>query len=49
MMSITWITGNGLSSMEARLFNQIATFSATGLAMSMVLVVCGFRVMNPWF
>jgi hypothetical protein len=48
-MSITSITGNGLSSMEVRLFNHIATFSGMGLAMSMFLVVCGFRVMNPWF
>jgi hypothetical protein len=48
-MRITSITGNGLSSMEVRLFNQIVTFSVTGLAMSMFLVVCGFRIINPWF
>jgi hypothetical protein len=48
-MRTTSITGNGFSSMEVRLFNQIATFSVTGLAMSMFLVVCGFRIINPWF
>ena len=48
-MRTTSIIGNGLSSIEVGLFNQIATFSVTGLAMSMFLVVCGFRVINPWF
>ena len=41
---------NSLSSMEASLFNQIALFSASGLAMSMAFVfVGGVRVLYPWF
>jgi hypothetical protein len=41
---------NSLSSTEASLFNQIALFSASGLAMSMALVfVGGVRVLYPWF
>jgi hypothetical protein len=41
---------NSLSSMEAGLFNQIALFSASGLAMSMAFVfVGGVRVLYPWF
>jgi hypothetical protein len=44
------IAGNGLSSMEASLFNQIAMFSAGGLAMSMAFVVVGgLRILHPWF
>jgi hypothetical protein len=43
------IAGNGLSSMEAGLFQQIAMFSAGGLAMSMTLVVVGgLRILYPW-
>ena len=38
------------SSIEAGLFNQIALFSASGLAMSMALVfVGGVRILYPWF
>lgn len=37
-------------SFEARLFNQIALFSASGLAMSMACVfVGGVRILYPWF
>ena len=44
------IAGNGLSSMEAGLFQQIAMFSAGGLVMSMTLVVVGgLRILYPWF
>jgi hypothetical protein len=40
---------NGLS-VEAGLFNQIALFSASGLAMSMAFVfVGGVRILYPWF
>ena len=36
-------------SSEVSLFNQIAIFSASGLAMSMALIVlCGVRIVYPW-
>ena len=36
--------------LESNLFNQIALFSATGLSMSLALVlVGGLRIVNPWF
>ncbi len=39
-----------LSSVERRLFNQIAMFSVTGLSTSMAMVVVGgLRVVYPWF
>jgi len=42
-------TSNGLST-EVSLFNQIAMFSAGGLAMSMAFVVVGgLRIIYPWF
>jgi hypothetical protein len=42
--------GKSLSSIEAGLFNQIALFSASGLAMSMAFVfVGGVRILHPWF
>jgi hypothetical protein len=42
--------GSRHSSMEAGLFNQIALFSASGLAMSMAFVfVGGVRILYPWF
>jgi hypothetical protein len=41
---------NGLSLVEAGLFNQIALFSVSGLAMSMAFVfVGGVRILYPWF
>jgi hypothetical protein len=49
-MHITPIAGNGLSSMEAGLFNQIAIFSAGGLVMSMAFVIVGgLQILYPWF
>ena len=37
-------------SFEAGLFNQIALFSASGLAMSMAFIfVGGVRILYPWF
>jgi hypothetical protein len=40
----------GRTSIEAGLFNQIALFSASGLAMSMAFVfVGGIRILYPWF
>ena len=37
-------------SSEAGLFNQIAMFSVSGLAMSMAfIVVGGFQILYPWF
>jgi hypothetical protein len=46
----TSIAGNGLSSKEAGLFHQIAMFSASGLVLSMTLVIVGgFRILYPWF
>lgn len=42
-------TSNSRSS-EVGLFNQIAMFSAGGLAISMALVlVDGFPILYPWF
>ena len=42
--------GSRRPSMEAGLFNQIALFSASGLAMSMASVfVGGVRILYPWF
>ena len=41
---------NNSSSIEAGLFNQIALFSASGLAMSMALIFVGdVRILYPWF
>jgi hypothetical protein len=41
---------NSRSSIEAGLFNQIALFSASGLAMSMAFVFGGgVRILYPWF
>jgi hypothetical protein len=41
---------NSRSSIETGLFNQIALFSASGLAMSMAFVfVGGVRILYPWF
>jgi hypothetical protein len=41
---------NNSFSIEAGLFNQIALFSASGLAMSMALVfVGGVRILYPWY
>jgi hypothetical protein len=38
------------ASKEVGLFNQIATFSVSGLAMSIALVVVGgFQIPYPWF
>jgi hypothetical protein len=43
-------TSTSRSSIEAGLFNQIALFSACGLAMSMAFVfVGGVRILYPWF
>ncbi|MGA7073914.1 hypothetical protein [Bradyrhizobium sp.] len=43
------IARNEFAAKETNLFNQIAMFSITGLAMSMALfIVCGFPVMSPW-
>jgi hypothetical protein len=44
------ISNDDLHSMEIGLFNQIAVFSAGGLAMSLALVfVGGVRILYPWF
>jgi hypothetical protein len=44
------IASNGLAAKEAGIFNQIAMFSVTGLAMSLALVVVfGLRMISPWF
>jgi len=41
---------NNRSSIEAGLFNQIALFSISGLAMSMAFIfVGGVRILYPWF
>ena len=40
----------GLSSIEGGHFNQIALFSASGLAMSMAFIFVGdLRILYPWF
>ncbi|HSZ97457.1 MAG TPA: hypothetical protein VK767_14165 [Bradyrhizobium sp.] len=40
----------GLSSIEGGLFNQIALFSVSGLAMSMAFIFVGdLRILYPWF
>ena len=45
-----FITPNDSRSLESGLFNQIAMFSASGLAMSMALVFAGgLRILYPWF
>jgi hypothetical protein len=45
-----FITSNDSRSSEVGLFHQIAMFSASGLAMSMMLVfVGGLRILYPWF
>ena len=42
--------GKSLASTEAGLFNQIALFSASGLAMSMAFVFAGgVQIVYPWF
>ena len=42
--------GKSLSSIELRLFNEIALFSASGFVVSMIfIVVGGLRVLYPWF
>lgn len=38
-----------LYSIEADLFRQIATFSASGLVASMALVIVGGFQIYPWF
>ena len=49
-MRNSMFAGNGFSSREVGLFNQIAMFSAGGLVMSMAFVVVGgLRIMHPWF
>jgi hypothetical protein len=48
-MNTTPIACNDLPSVEAGLFHQIAMFSASGLALSMTLVIVGgFRILSPW-
>jgi hypothetical protein len=48
-MSSLLISNDRFSSMEAGLFQQIALFSASGLAMSMALVfVGGLQILYPW-
>ena len=48
-MSTIWVARRGFAHKEVDFFNQIAMFSVTGLAVSMMLVVqCGLRV-YPWF
>ena len=49
-MSTMSIARSGFAQTEAALFNQIAMFSVSGLATTMVLIIqCGLRVTNPWF
>jgi hypothetical protein len=49
-MSSPPIESSDLSSKEFGIFNQIALFSATGLAMSMAFVFVGdVRIIYPWF
>ncbi len=49
-MSTIWVARSGFAQKDVvDFFNQIAMFSVTGLAVSMMLVVqCGLRV-YPWF
>lgn len=48
-MMRTSTAGRKLYSIEADLFRQIATFSATGLVTSMALVIVGGFQIYPWF
>jgi hypothetical protein len=49
-MSDTSNAGKRRSSLEAGLFNQIALFSGSGLAMSIASIfVGGVRIVYPWF
>lgn len=49
MSNISFAAGR-LSSMDAGLLHQIALFSVSGLAMSMMFVaVGGMQFLNPWF
>ena len=44
------IANNSRPSMEFGIFNQIALFSASGLAMSMAFIFVGdLRILYPWF
>jgi len=48
-MSDTSNAGKSLPT-EAGLFNQIALFSASGLAISMAFIFVGdFQILYPWF
>jgi hypothetical protein len=49
-MPDTSSANKGSSSIEGGLFNQIALFSASGLAMSMAFIFVGdLRILYPWF
>jgi hypothetical protein len=49
-MSSLSITNDRFSSREAGLFNRIALFSASGLTMSIALIlVGGLQILYPWY